>query len=155
MDQFRVLSRVAVTVMCLACFGFSVGMCSDSDPLIQTVVSNEDLPYSAKLNTVQNITESEWDSLVMMSELPVLVMFTSDQCKRCSMMDRILEQEDSIYAGKLNFYKIDINKAPVIAERYYVRDLPTIIFFRGGWLEDQVIGFNPAKVLRLVDKYAH
>ncbi|CAH2036534.1 unnamed protein product [Thlaspi arvense] len=156
MEQIRVLSRLAVTVTCLVCLGFSVGMCKRSDSLIKTVVSrsNDDLLYSAKLHKVQDITESGWDSLVMMSELPVLVMFTSDQCKRCPMMDRVLDLEDEIYTGRFNFYTIDFDKAPVIAERYNVRELPTIIFIRRGYLEEQVIGFNPAKVMRLLEKYA-
>lgn len=57
MEKIKVLSRLAVMVACLMCLGFSVGMCSESDPLIKTVVSsslpsnNGGLFYSAKLNT--------------------------------------------------------------------------------------------------------
>ncbi|CAA7013788.1 unnamed protein product [Microthlaspi erraticum] len=135
-------------------------MCLESDHLIKTYVSsslpsNDDLLYPAKLNTVRNITESEWDSLVMMSdEVPVLVMFTSDHCKHCPMMNLILNKLDLTYSGRFKFYTIDFDKEPVIAKRYYVTELPTTYIFIGGSIEAEVIGFDPPKVMSLVNLYA-
>ncbi|KAG2251357.1 hypothetical protein Bca52824_081493 [Brassica carinata] len=129
-------------VACLMCLGFSVGMCSESDPLIKTVVSsslpsnNGDLLYSAKLHTV-------------------LVQFTADECKQCRCMDFRLENLDVRYAGRIKFYKMDIHKAPVIAKKIHVTTVPTSIIFRGGGIMGEVLGYNPAKVMKLVERYAH
>nr|VDD61159.1 unnamed protein product [Brassica oleracea] len=136
MEKIKVLSRLAVMVACLMCLGFSVGMCSESDPLIKTVVSsslpsnNGDLLYSAKLHT-------------------------ADECKQCRCMDFRLENLDVRYAGRIKFYKMDIHKAPVIAKKIHVTTVPTSIIFRGGGIMGEVLGYNPAKVMKLVERYAH
>lgn len=107
------------------------------------------------MRRVQIIKESEWDPLVMMSELPVLVMFTSDKCKDCHLMDCLLNELDWKYTGRMKFYIIDFDKEPVIVERYNVTVLPTTIIFRDGQMESRVNGFYPNMVRLLVDQAAN
>ncbi|ESQ30133.1 hypothetical protein EUTSA_v10011839mg [Eutrema salsugineum] len=158
MVQIRVMSRLAIIVTCLVCLGFNVGMCSDSDLLIKTYVSsslpsNNDFIYSAKLMAIDSVTESEWDSLVIQSEVPVMVMFTAKWCDPCRMMRSIMDAMASNLTGRFKFYVVDFEQEESIVSRYNVFALPTNIVFKGGEEVARVVGFNVRRVRELVDKY--
>ncbi|CAA7013789.1 unnamed protein product [Microthlaspi erraticum] len=136
MEQIWVLSRLAVTVTCVVCLGFSVGMSLESDPLIKTYVSSS-LPSNDDPRCY------------------VLVMFTSDKCKDCQFMNCLLNELDWKYTGRMKFYIVDFDKEPVIVERYNVTVLPTTIIFRDGHMESRVNGFYPDMVRLLVHQAAN
>ncbi|CAN7083577.1 unnamed protein product [Brassica oleracea var. botrytis] len=113
MDEIRDLNRLVITVMCFVCLGFSVGICSESGALIKTYVSSplhsDDFPY---------VSESDWDSLVMESKVPVMVMFTAEWCGPCRAMSPMLDQLNSEFAGRFKSYRVDIDLEREIAPRW-------------------------------------
>ncbi|KAG7595042.1 Thioredoxin-like superfamily [Arabidopsis thaliana x Arabidopsis arenosa] len=153
MEQIRVLHHLVVMVMCLVCLGFHVGMCSESDRLIKTYVSsslssNDDLVYS-----VQSISEWEWDSLVLQSKIPVMVLFKTTLCPTCRLVQLEMDVLDFQFKDRFQFYTIDVNKANNIQERYEAFTIPTTIVFIGGDEVDRVIGYQPGELRNIVNKY--
>ncbi|RID65843.1 hypothetical protein BRARA_D01017 [Brassica rapa] len=157
MEQIGVLYRLVATITCFVCLGFNVAMCSESRSLIKTYVSsslpsNDDLVHPAKLKVIE-ISESEWDSRVVQSELPVMVLFTADWCGPCRIMSPILDKLDSDYTDRFTFYTLDIDKNTAIAERYSIRAMPTTIVFKGGDEVARVTGAIPSILYELVEQY--
>lgn len=105
------------------------------------------------IDGVHRITESEWNSLVIQSKLPVMVMFTAQWCGPCRLMILILKEMDWQYKNKFKFYTVDIDDESSIAKPFHIRALPTTIVFKGGHQVAKAIGANPYKLRELVKKY--
>ncbi len=93
------------------------------------------------------ISEKEFTAEVMNSEVPVVVDFFATWCGPCKMIAPALEELASELAGKAKVVKLDIDKDPELANRYNVRSVPTLMFFKGGNVVDQVIGAVPKQAL--------
>ena len=68
-------------------------------------------------------------------------------CAPCRMIAPIIEQLAVDYAGKVKVAKLDVDHNQTTAARFTVRSIPTILFFKGGKLVDQVVGAQPRQVL--------
>ncbi len=66
------------------------------------------------------------------TDKPVLVDFYADWCAPCRAMKPVLEDLKSQMGEDLSIYKIDVDKNQMIAERYAVRSIPTLILFKNG-----------------------
>lgn len=76
------------------------------------------------------------------------VDFFAEWCGPCKMIGPVLEQLAPEYEGKINFFKLDVDKAPTTAQNYGVMSVPTMILFKDGEIIEQMVGFKPADDLR-------
>lgn len=77
-------------------------------------------------------TQEEFNTQVLGAEGPVLVDFYADWCPPCRQLAPILEDLSGTYAGRLAFIKIDVDKAPLLANQFKVRTIPAVfIFYKG------------------------
>ncbi|KAF4381366.1 hypothetical protein G4B88_030273 [Cannabis sativa] len=106
------------------------------------------------LNTVQVVTESSWDKLVVASDNPVLVEFWAPWCGPCRMIAPVIDELAKEYSGKIGCFKLNTDDSPNIATKYGIRSIPTVIFFKNGEKKESVIGAVPKSTLSAtIEKY--
>ncbi|XP_010465499.1 PREDICTED: thioredoxin M4, chloroplastic [Camelina sativa] len=96
---------------------------------------------------VPNLSDSEWQTQVLESDVPVLVEFWAPWCGPCRMIHPIVDQLAKDFAGKFKFYKINTDESPNTANRYGIRSVPTVIIFKDGEKKDSIIGAVPRETL--------
>ncbi|XVF39151.1 hypothetical protein PTKIN_Ptkin01aG0012900 [Pterospermum kingtungense] len=106
------------------------------------------------VDTVDVVTEADWEQLVVGSETPVLVEFWAPWCGPCRMIEPVIAELAKEYGGKIACYKINTDECPNIATRYGIRSIPTMLFFKNGEKKESVIGAVPKSTLAAtIDKY--
>jgi thioredoxin 1 len=71
-----------------------------------------------------------------------LVDLWAPWCGPCRVLGPIVDQLAREFAGQVKVTKLDIDKNPETADRYNVRSIPTLLFFRGGKLVESVVGLR-------------
>ncbi|OMP04647.1 Thioredoxin [Corchorus olitorius] len=99
------------------------------------------------VDAVPSVNDEQWQSVVLDSEVPVLVEFWAPWCGPCRMILPIIEELSREYAGKLKCYKLNTDESPNVATRYGIRSIPTVMIFKGGEKKDAVIGAVPRSTL--------
>ena len=96
----------------------------------------------------KEVTDATFEQEVLKAPRPVLVDFWAPWCGPCRMVAPIVEELAEEYDGKVNFVKLNTDDNPVIASRYSIRSIPTLLVFKGGEPIGQIIGFRPKSDLR-------
>ncbi|XVF64419.1 hypothetical protein PTKIN_Ptkin09bG0167800 [Pterospermum kingtungense] len=106
------------------------------------------------VDTVEEVTEANWEKLVVSSEIPVLVEFWAPWCGPCRMIEPVVAELAKQYAGKIACYKLNTDDSPNIATEFGIRSIPTMLFFKDGEKKESVIGAVPKDTLAAtIDKY--
>jgi thioredoxin 1 len=101
------------------------------------------------------IKGADFDKQIIEGRGPAVVDFWAVWCSPCRALTPILEQVAQEYQGKVSFYKLNIEESPDIAGRYGIRSIPTLLFFKDGKIQDQLVGLVPLQQLKaLVGKLA-
>lgn len=96
------------------------------------------------------ITTSNFESLKN-GELPLVVDFWATWCGPCRMIAPIIEELAKEYDGKINVGKCDVEECDDIAAEFGIRNIPTILFFKGGEVVDKLVG--AASKSKIEDKF--
>lgn len=97
---------------------------------------------------VLNLTTASWDAEVLKSDKLVVVDFWAVWCGPCRMIAPSIEQLAGEYAGRVKVCKLNTDENPDIASKYKIMGIPTVMFFKGGELKDQVVGAVPKSQLQ-------
>ena len=95
----------------------------------------------------QVVTDADFDSSVLKSEIPVLVDFFAEWCGPCKMLSPIVDELASEYEGKVLVVKLDVDASQAIAEKYSVMSIPTLIMFKDGEEVNRMQGAQPKDVI--------
>ena len=96
---------------------------------------------------VLEVNDATFDQEVLRSEQPVLVDFWAVWCGPCKVIAPIVDGIAKTYAGKLKVAKVNVDENPATPSRYSVRGIPSLFFFKGGKVADQIVGLVPQEAI--------
>jgi thioredoxin 1 len=89
------------------------------------------------------VTDSNFEEVVVKSDKPVVVDFWAEWCGPCRMIAPIIEELSKEFSGKAVITKCDVDNNPQIAAKYGIRNIPTVLFFKDGKIADRQVGAVP------------
>ncbi len=96
---------------------------------------------------MKQINSSDFQKEVLDSSIPVLVDFFAEWCGPCKMQAPVLEELSKTWSDKVKIIKVDVDQNNSLAGQYGVMSIPTLIVFKNGKPENQMIGFQPKEKL--------
>ena len=87
-----------------------------------------------------HVTDAEFEEVVLKSDVPVVVDFWAEWCGPCKMIGPIVEELSVEFEGKAKMVKVDVDSNPATAMKYGIRNIPTLLFFKGGEVADKQVG---------------
>lgn len=92
-------------------------------------------------------TEQNFKAEVLESNQPVLVDFWAEWCGPCRMIAPSVEQLARDFEGRAKIVKVNVDEEQMLASQYGIRSIPTLLFFQGGKVVDQLVGAAPKETL--------
>ncbi len=89
------------------------------------------------------ITDANFEELVLNSSIPVLVDFWAEWCGPCRMVGPIVDELYTEYEGKAIIGKVNVDENPNVSGKFGVRNIPTILFIKNGEVADKSVGAVP------------
>lgn len=95
----------------------------------------------------RSITDADWQSVVVENELPVLVDFWANWCGPCRSLSSTIDDLSKKYEGKVEIVKYNVDENYEYSNKYGIRSIPALLFFKGGELVKTINGAVPSAVI--------
>lgn len=105
-------------------------------------------------NHIVEFTDSNFEQEVLKSDKPVLVDFWAEWCAPCRMIAPTVESIATDYADRAKVGKLNVDQNLDVTGRYSIRGIPTLLIFKGGQIQEQVVGATSKDVIvKLLEKH--
>ena len=105
-------------------------------------------------NGILEVTDGNFDQLVLKSDQPVMLDFWAPWCGPCKALSPIVDEVAAAYQSKLKVGKMNVDTSPVTPQRYGVRGVPTLLIFKNGQVQEQIVGYKDKDAIeKLLNKH--
>ena len=104
--------------------------------------------FSAIMGRITELTDGDFDTIIVQSKLPVLVDFWSPTCAPCRMLVPVLEELADDNEGDATIAKVNTAQYPALVSRYGIDTLPTLLLFYQGKVVERMVGVQPKHKLQ-------
>ncbi len=87
-----------------------------------------------------HVTDADFEEVVLKSDIPVMVDFWAEWCGPCKMIGPLVEELSTEFEGKAKMVKVDVDNNSGTAMKFGIRNIPTLLFFKGGEVVDKQVG---------------
>jgi len=94
------------------------------------------------IKSVQELTDSNFQTEVLDSEKPVLVDFWAEWCQPCRMLGPTIDQLATEYEGKAKVGKVDTDSNREVSVKYGIQAIPTVLLFKNGQVQKKFVGLT-------------
>lgn len=95
---------------------------------------------------ISHITDEDFRQEVLREDKLVIVDFSADWCTPCKMLHHVLDRI-SDENNEVKIVNIDVDESPHISNKLNINNLPTLMFFKGGRVVDEIVGFVPQEYI--------
>jgi thioredoxin 1 len=100
------------------------------------------------MGSVNKTDVAHFDADVINSNKPVLVDFWAEWCGPCRVLGPILDEVAKEVGEKAQVLKVNVDDNPELAQRYGIRGIPTMIFFKNGQAAKTLVGVQPKEEIK-------
>ncbi|MEY2988194.1 MAG: hypothetical protein RJB13_1715 [Pseudomonadota bacterium] len=105
---------------------------------------------------VLHVTEKNFQTEVLESNVPVLVDFWADWCGPCVALAPTLEEVATERQGKIKVCKVNVEEEPQLAAQFNIRNIPFLAFIKNGQKVGDLVGNQPKQaILKAVDSLSN
>lgn len=87
-----------------------------------------------------HLSDESFKKEILEEKLPCLVDFWAEWCGPCRRVGPVVEELSTEYTGRFKVAKINVDEGQKTASAYGVMSIPTLMFFKGGKVVEQVVG---------------
>lgn len=95
------------------------------------------------MTELEYVTQDTFQAEVVNAAEPVLVDVTAVWCAPCRMLEPVIKELAQEWQGRLKIVKLDADENPSVLMQYGILGIPTLMFFKGGQLQERLTGFQP------------
>jgi len=101
---------------------------------------------------VLQVSDADFEQLVLNADVPVLVDFWAPWCGPCQMIAPVLDELASFYGEKLRIAKVNVDDNRATAVKYQVRSIPMLLLFVGGEVKANQLGaVGRSQLIQMID----